>query len=191
MRVQLLLNEGEVGGAWRDSWSDTSTQQCICHRHRQHRVTARFSANTRYSSPRDRWSGRRPVRHWRRQVSTILFSAINIKLNTLSHVLQLIDIDGHKQLQVTTQHCNKINNNHLLFNLLPPPSTSSQNYNLRTRPHSQLLLNELDISLLTSLQECFSKTFIFLISIVFFLLMLCYEIAFCEFSIKRILDWIW
>jgi len=31
------------------------------------------------------------------------------------------------------------NNNHLLFNLLPPPSTSSLNYNLRTRPHSQQL----------------------------------------------------
>jgi len=29
------------------------------------------------------------------------------------------------------------NNNHLLFNLLPPPSTSSQNYSLQTRPHSQ------------------------------------------------------
>ena len=31
------------------------------------------------------------------------------------------------------------NNNHLLFNLLPPPSTPSQNYNLRTRTYSQQL----------------------------------------------------
>jgi len=31
------------------------------------------------------------------------------------------------------------NNKHLLFNLLPPPSTSSQNYNLRTRSHIQNL----------------------------------------------------
>jgi len=33
----------------------------------------------------------------------------------------------------------KRNNDHLLFNLLPPPSTSSLNYSLRTRPHNQQL----------------------------------------------------
>jgi len=31
------------------------------------------------------------------------------------------------------------NNRHLLYNLLPPPSAASQNYNLRPRPHNQQL----------------------------------------------------
>ena len=53
-------------------------------------------------------------------------------------------------------------NNHLLWNLLPPPSTSSQNYNLRTRSQSQQLLQRTGHLTDSSffLQECFSMTFI-------------------------------
>jgi len=49
--------------------------------------------------------------------------------------------------------------NHLLFNLLTPPSTSSQNYNLRTRPHSQQLPKRTGhLTDSNFFQECFSET---------------------------------
>jgi len=68
------------------------------------------------------------------------------------------------------------NNNHLLFNL-------------RTRPHSQQLLQRTghltDSNFLTRM---LSLTFTTLISIVLSFLFY-YEIDFCQFSIKRKLDW--
>jgi len=71
------------------------------------------------------------------------------------------------------------NNNHLLFNLLPPASTSSQNYNLQTRPHSQQLPQQTghltDSNFFTRM---LLLTFTALIFIIFLSFSDCYEIVF-------------
>jgi len=87
---------------------------------------------------------------------------------------------------------NNRSNDHLLFNLLPPTSTSSQNYDLRTRSHSQQLHQRTGhLTDSNFLQKRFSKTLINIYHVNFhrfYLSPIVMKLRLPIFYIKRIFD---